>query len=98
MEVFRSKAIIVGSPTVNNGVLSSVAGILEEIKGMKFKNKKASAFGSYGWSGENTKLITEELQKAGFELIDSGLRLLWLPDEEGFNKCEELGKRIGETI
>lgn len=98
MEVFRSKAIIVGSPTVNNGILSSVAGILEEIKGMKFKNKKASAFGSYGWSGENTKLITEELQKAGFEIIDSGLRLLWLPDQEGFNKCEELGKRIGEAI
>lgn len=98
MEVFRSKAIFVGSPTVNNGVLSSVAGILEEIKGMKFKNKKASAFGSYGWSGENTKLITEELQKAGFEVIDSGLRLLWLPDEEGFKQCEELGKRIGDII
>lgn len=98
MEVFRSKAIIVGSPTVNNGILSSVAGILEEIKGMKFKNKKASAFGSYGWSGENTKLIAEELQKAGFEVIDPGLRLLWLPDEEGFKQCEELGKRIGETI
>lgn len=98
MEVFRSKAIIVGSPTVNNGVLSSVAGILEEIKGMKFKNKKASAFGSYGWSGENTKLIAEELQKAGFEVIDPGLRLLWLPDQEGFNQCEELGRRIGEAI
>lgn len=98
LEAFRSKGIIVGSPTVNNGILSSVAGILEEIKGMKFKNKKASAFGSYGWSGENTKLITEELQKAGFEVIDPGLRLLWTPDEEGFNQCEELGKRIGTAI
>lgn len=98
LEAFRSKGIIVGSPTVNNGILSSVAGILEEIKGMKFKNKKASAFGSYGWSGENTKLIAEELQKAGFEVVDPGLRLLWTPDEEGLNQCEELGKRIGTAI
>lgn len=98
MEAFRSKGIVVGSPTVNNGILSSVAGILEEIKGMKFKNKKASAFGSYGWSGEGTKLIAEELQKAGFEVIDPGLRMLWVPDEEGFNQCEELGKRIAEAL
>ena len=51
-EVFRSKAVLVGSPTVNKGVLSSVAGIMEEIKGLGFKNKKAAAFGTYGWSGE----------------------------------------------
>src|SRR5699024_9915175 len=40
-EVFKSKMIIVGSPTVNNGYLHSIAGILEMIKGMKLKNKKA---------------------------------------------------------
>lgn len=98
MEVFRSKGIIVGSPTVNNGVLSSLAGILEEIKGMKFKKKKASSFGSYGWSGESTKLISEELQKAGFEVVDPGLRLLWAPDEEALNQCVELGKRFAKAL
>ena len=34
-EVFKSKMILVGSPTVNNGYLHSIAGILEMIKGMK---------------------------------------------------------------
>lgn len=98
MEAFRSKGIVVGSPTVNNGVLSSIAGILEEIKGLKFKNKKAAAFGSYGWSGESPKLISEELQKAGFEVIEDALRLAWVPDEEALSQCSELGKRIGESI
>ena len=97
-EVFRSKAVIVGSPTVNNGYLSSIAGILEEMKGMKFKNKKAVAFGSYGWSGEVLKLLTEELQKGGFEIMDDGIRLLWTPDEESLGQCVEMGKRIGENL
>lgn len=97
-EVFRSKAVLVGSPTVNNGYLSSIAAILDEMKGMKFKNKKAAAFGSYGWSGEVLKLLNEELQKAGFEIIDEGIRLLWVPDDEGFAQCVEMGKRIGENL
>lgn len=93
-QVFRSKAIVVGSPTVNNGYLSSVAAILEEIKGMKFKNKKAVPFGSYGWSGEVIKQLGEELKKAGFEVIDDGVRILWTPSEENLVECVELGKRI----
>lgn len=97
-EVFRSKAVLMGSSTVNNGYLYSIAGILEEIKGMKFKNKKAAAFGSYGWSGEAVKLLGEELHKSGFEIIDDGLKLLWVPDEEGLAQCVEMGRRIGENL
>ncbi len=36
-EVFKSKAILVGSPTVNNGYLYSIAGILENDKRFKIK-------------------------------------------------------------
>jgi anaerobic nitric oxide reductase flavorubredoxin len=97
-EVFRSKAVIIGSPTVNNGYLSSIAAVLEEMKGMKFKNKKAASFSSYGWSGEVLKLLNEELQKGGFEIMDEGLRLLWVPDEEGIAQCVEMGKRIGASL
>lgn len=81
-EVFKSKLVLVGSPTVNNGYLHSIAGILEMIRGMKLKGKKAAAFGSYGWSGESVKLITEELRKAGFEVVSEGIRVMWTPDEE----------------
>ena len=58
-EIFKSKAILVGSPTINKGILVSVAGMLEEIRGLKFKNKKAASFGAYGWSGESVKMISE---------------------------------------
>ncbi len=97
-EVFKSKAILVGSPTINRGILVSVAGILEEIKGLKFKNKKAAAFGCYGWSGESVKIISGILEESGFDIIDEGLRMMWNPDDEGMTKCVEFGKKFAADI
>ena len=93
-EVFKSKMILVGSPTVNNGYLHSIAGILEMIKGMKLKGKKAVAFGSYGWSGEAVKLITEELRKSGFEIVNDGIRCMWTPDSDAEKELIEFGKSL----
>lgn len=97
-EIFKSKAILVGSPTINRGILVSVAGILEEIKGLKFKNKKAAAFGCYGWSGESTKVISENLSSAGFDLVDEGLRTLWNPDGDSMVQCNEYGKKFAASM
>ena len=91
-EIFKSKAIMVVSPTINKCILVSVAGMLEEIKGLKFKNKKAAAFGSYGWSGESTKVITEALKTAAYEIIDEGIKVLMQPEQEGNENCIEYGK------
>ena len=82
VEVFKSKAILVGSPTINNGFSYAIAGILEMIKGLKFKNKKAASFGSYGWSGEAAKLIREFLEESKFAIVNDGIRVNWAPDQE----------------
>ncbi len=97
-EVFKSKAILVGSPTINKGVLYSIAGILEVINGLSFKNKKAASFGCYGWHGECIQLIDESLKKAGFELIAEGLKVNWEPDEKAVISCIEYGKAIAEKL
>ncbi len=80
-EVFKSKAIAVGSPTVSNSILSSVAGWLEFLKQLKFKNKRAAAFGCYGWSGESVKILQERLRDAGFDVVEENIRSLWNPEE-----------------
>jgi flavorubredoxin len=98
VEIFKSKIVLIGSSTINNGILSSTASIIEMIKGFKFKGKKGAAFGSYGWSGEAVKLITEELEKAGIKTINSGIRELWNPDEEALNRCRDFGKGIVEEL
>jgi len=97
-EVFKSKGIAVGSPTINKGILTSVAGILEEIKGLRFVGKKATAFGSYGWSGESIKIILDVLEKSGFDVVDDGLKIMWNPDEENIKQCIEYGKKLSELL
>lgn len=97
-DVFKSKAILVGSPTINKGVLNSVAGLLDQISGLKFKNKKAAAFGCYGWSGESIGHITEALKKAGFEVVDDGYKALWNPDATALEKAVEYGKAFAGKV
>lgn len=93
-EIFKSKMILVGSPTVNNGYLHSIGGLLEMVKGLKFKNKKAASFGSYGWSGEAVKQIEGSLKEAGFQIVSEGLRQLWVPDDAAAKECENFGAGI----
>ena len=83
-EVFKSKALAVGSPTVANSILSPVAGWLEFLKQLKFKKKKAAAFGCYGWSGESVKVLQESLKAAGFHVIPENIRAEWVAKEEDF--------------
>ena len=97
-EIFKSKTILVGSPTINRGILTSTASIMEEIKGLKFVDKKAAAFGCYGWSGESVKLITENLKDAGFEIINDGLKSSWNPDETAIKECVVFGEDIAGSI
>ena len=83
-EVFKSKALAVGSPTVANSILSPVAGWLEFLKQLKFKKKKVAAFGCYGWSGESVKVLQESLKTAGFSVIPENIRAEWVAKEEDF--------------
>ncbi len=97
-EVFRSKGILLGSSTINNGYLSSLGGLLEMIRGLKFQNKRAGAFGSYGWSGEAVKLLNKGLSEAGFALVNDGLKLQWVPDEKALAQCFAFGQEWAKQM
>ncbi|MBU0954400.1 MAG: anaerobic nitric oxide reductase flavorubredoxin [Spirochaetes bacterium] len=97
-DVFRSKAVLLGSPTVNKGILTAVAAILEEAKGLKFRNKKAAAFGTYGWSGESVPLLTKALGEAGFTVVDDGLKALWSPDSSSIEAISAYARGFVEKI
>ena len=88
---------MIGSPTINNSFLHSVAGFMHLMKELKFKNKKAAVFGCYGWSGEAVKQMNEWLQNAGFAVIDEGIRNQWNPDLNAQNTALEYGKKIALT-
>lgn len=97
-ELFKSKAILFGSSTVNKGIMNATGGLLEMIKGIGFKNKKAAGFGSYGWSGESVGIIEEKLKDAKLDLIEGGPKILWNPDKEAIGECIEFGKKFAESL
>lgn len=97
-EVFSSKAVLMGSPTVNNNILPTVAGFIHMMKEKKFKKKKAAAFGSYGWSGEAVKIMNGLLEDAGFALAGEGLRNMWTPTEEVEKEAVEFGREIVRNL
>ncbi len=97
-EVLDAGAVIVGSPTLNNGLFPTVADFLTYMKGLKPKNKIAGAFGSYGWSGESVKLIRQELQSMKLEVLEPGLRIQYIPDADGIQACADFGKRIAQRL
>ncbi len=98
LEVLDAKGVVLGSPTLNNGMMPTMADIICYMKGLKPGPKIAAAFGSYGWSGEAVRHMTEALREMKFQLVDEGVRIQYAPSDESLDKCVELGRRIGQAI
>ncbi|MBL7179216.1 MAG: flavodoxin domain-containing protein [Pseudomonadota bacterium] len=97
-EVMDARAVVIGSPTLNNGLFPTLGDFLTYMKGLKPQNKIGAAFGSYGWSGEAVKLINAELEAMKFDIIDPGVKIQYVPDKEGVDACYEFGKKIGKAV
>ena len=98
-ELLDAKGLVVGSPTINNGLFPTVADILTYMKGLKPVGKIGFAFGSYGWSGEAAKIISQYLSDMKVEqIIDEPLRIQYVPGHEALKKCYDLGRKLGERI
>ena len=97
-EVLDAGAVVVGSPTLNNGLFPTVSDFLTYMKGLKPNNKVAAAFGSYGWSGEAVKQINREFEEMKFDIVDPGVRISYVPDNQGLKACYELGKKIAKAL
>lgn len=97
-EVFQAGAVCVGSPTHNNGILPLVADMLTYMKGLRPQNKVAAAFGSFGWSGECVKVITQWLEDMSFEIVDPAVKVKHVPDKAVLEQCIELGRAVGRAL
>ncbi|MBM4463070.1 MAG: MBL fold metallo-hydrolase [Chloroflexi bacterium] len=97
-EIFKAKAVIIGSPTFNGGLLPTISPILEDLRGLRFQKKIGAAFGSYGWSGEGVRLIEEHLGRCKISLATEGVRAKWQPKAEDLVRCKELGHKIARAV
>jgi flavorubredoxin len=97
-EIVDAKAVIVGSPTLNNGMFPSLGSFLTYIGGLKPKGKAWYFFGSYGWGGGAVRGMIKIAKEAGFEAVEPGVELKWVPTNEELKKCFEFGQQIAQKI
>lgn len=97
-EVMDAGAVVVGSPTHNNGILPYMAAMLQYMKGLKPKNKIGGAFGSFGWSGESTKILTDWMEGMGIEMPQDPLRFKNAPTHEMLAQAAEWGRNLGRAL
>lgn len=88
-EISDCKYLAVGSPTINNGILSPIASFLSYLKGLGPKNLKFVAFGSYGWGGQSVDIIDQELESMKFERLIAPIKHYYVPQAEDLQTIEE---------
>lgn len=98
MELTQSTGVIVGSPTINQNILLPVYKLFAVISPLRDKGKLAGAFGSFGWSGEGSKLIPESLKNLKLAYHEEGVFVKFSPSDEDIEKCIQYGKSFGEKL
>jgi anaerobic nitric oxide reductase flavorubredoxin len=96
--VWESRAMLVGTPTLNNIMFPSVAEFLTHLRGLRPKNRIAGAFGSFGWGGGAVKEAYETFKKMGLETVEPGVEVLYRMGPEDERKCFEFGKRFAGKV
>lgn len=96
-EILEAKYVAVGSPTLNNGIMPTVAGFLCYLKGLAPKDRIGISFGSYGWSGQSVGIIKDSFAEMKWQVVDNDdvYRLAYEPTKE---QLEAVTKATEEAI
>ena len=94
----EASALVLGCPTLNNGMLPRMADYLQYMRGLRPTNKIGAAFGSYGWSGESVKNMTDVLKDLKMTVVHPGLKVQYVPTHEKLRECYELGETVAKSV
>ncbi|MBV5317896.1 MAG: flavodoxin domain-containing protein [Desulfobulbaceae bacterium] len=97
-DVLEASAVVLGSSTLNNGMLPRMADFLMYMRGLRPTNKIGACFGSYGWSGEAVKMMNDTLKEMNIILCHEGLKMQYVPEHAQLGTCVEMGRTVGKTL
>ena len=92
-----ASGIIIGTPTINQNTFIQIYQLFAVANPIRDIGKLAAAFGSYGWSGEGTKIVEACLSALKFNFIGS-LDMKFSPHEKDYNAYITFGKNFGEQL
>lgn len=94
----KASGILLGSPTINQDALKPVWDLLSVICAITNRGKAAGAFGSYGWSGEGVRMLSDRLKSLKFKVVEEGLMFKFVPYEEDYKKADDFVNKFIELI
>ncbi len=97
-DILVSGLVLIGSPTLNNGVLPSMGAFLTYMQGLKPLEKTGFAFGSYGWAGKAPKIIENLMGELGWDISEKNINVNFVPDEDELKALEGTGRKLGEML
>ena len=96
-ELLDSKALIVGSPTLNQGMMPSVADVLTYIKGLKFPIELGAVFGSYGWAPLGAKALQDFIAPMAQNMTNP-MTVQFVPTQDDLAKCRDYGEELAHVL
>lgn len=96
-ELFTASGLLVGSPTLNSGMMPSMGSFLTYIKGLAPVGKKAASFGTFGWAGGAQKDMDEMLGKFVPEVLP-GYQCKWRPQALNLDAAEQFGYDFAQEL
>ena len=93
-ELGFADGILFGTPTIVGEALKPIWDLTTAIFAGTHGGKLASAFGSYGWSGEGVPHILERLKQLRMKVVD-GLKIRFKPSENNLLDAYEYGYNFG---
>ena len=97
-EIECADGILFGSPTINGDALMPLWDIIDIMFSVNVKGKKCATFGTYGWSGEATKLMDERLKGLKLNIVQSPLKVNFVPTDEDLRKCSIFGYEFAKSL
>ncbi len=97
-KIAHCSGIIVGSPTINQNILPQIYQLFAAINPIRDKGKLAAAFGSYGWSGEASKMIESNLTMLKLKVFEQNVMVKFKPHEPEFEICKAFGKAYADKM
>lgn len=96
-ELASSDGFLLGTPTIVGQPLKPVYELTLNMFAPIYRGKHASAFGSYGWSGEAVPYLLERFKQLQLKTVD-GLRVKFKPFKEDLENAYEFGIEFGKTV
>jgi len=97
-EMLEARGVVLGSPTLNNGMFPTMGDFLTYMRGLRPKGKIFGLFGSHGWGGGAIKEMRRHLELEKFEIWEKELSVQFVPNSEELDSAIQFGREFAKKV